>query len=87
MAHKVGRRLEKAGHFALCLLLKTLRASCIDHSSSSASAALEPLFLEFLQSTAMDEMSGNQGTKSEEFPEASLAARAETVRRLIITAS
>jgi hypothetical protein len=53
MTHKVGRRLEKCGHFALCMLLDALRASSIDHSSSSASSALEPYILEFLEATAV----------------------------------
>ena len=67
MTHKVGRRLEKGGHFALCLLLEALRASSINHSSSSASAALDPYILEFLESTAVEaRMSGNQGTNLEE---------------------
>src|SRR5258708_27143236 len=52
MTHKVGHRLEKCGHFRTLILLDVFRASSIYHSSSSASAALEPYILEFLEATA-----------------------------------
>src|SRR5258708_7767471 len=61
MTHKVGRRPEKCGHFALCMLLDALRASSIDHSSSSALAALEPYIFEFLEQPLWDENERQSG--------------------------